>query len=53
MKANTKHSKLGRLAQSLEVICLVLAVMVQWDGWSRSGIRFSRSGAWAGFGGEL
>jgi len=32
MKANTKHSKLGRLAQSLEVICLVLAVMFSGTG---------------------
>ena len=32
MKANTKHSRLDRLARSLEVICLVLAVMFSGTG---------------------
>ena len=32
MKANTKHSRLGRLARSLEVMCLVLAVMFSGTG---------------------
>ncbi|CAG0932556.1 Ice-binding protein [Thermoflexales bacterium] len=32
MKANTKYSKLGRLTQSLEVICLALAVMFSGTG---------------------
>lgn len=32
LKANTKHSRSGRLAQSLEVICLVLAVMFSGTG---------------------
>ena len=32
MKANTKHSRLGRFARSLEVICLVLAIMFSGTG---------------------
>jgi type VI secretion system secreted protein VgrG len=32
MKANTKHSRLGRLARLLEVICLVLVVMFSGTG---------------------
>ncbi len=32
MKANTKHSRLGRLARSFEVMCLVLAVMLSGTG---------------------
>lgn len=32
MKANTKHSRLGRLARSLEVMCLVLAVIFSGTG---------------------